>query len=109
MYNYELVDQFPTCLGLSVAQKGLGDVGGNKPDRCLWQMQGERLSVSCAELRTAVSKARRANRGQETMGFATPHGLLPLRALAGTAEKQKLEAEASESQLDHLGVCTNSI
>ena len=69
MYNYELVDQFPTCLGLSVAQKGLGDVGGNKLDRCRWQMQGERLSVSCAELRTAVSKARRANRGQETMGF----------------------------------------
>ena len=61
-------------------------------------MQGERLSVSCAELRTAVSKARRANRGQETMGFATPNGLLPLRALAGTAKKRKLEAEASESQ-----------
>ena len=61
--------KFSTCLGLSVAQKGLGDVGGNKLDRCLWQMQGERLSVSCAELRTAVSKARRANRGQETMGF----------------------------------------
>ena len=72
-------------------------------------MQGERLSVSCAELRTAVSKARRANRGQETMGFATPNGLLPLRALAGTAKKRKLEAEASEGNIYALRVCTNSI
>ena len=36
-------------------------------------------------------------RGKETTGFATPSGLLPLRALAGTAKKRKLEAEASES------------
>ena len=64
-----LLNKLLTCLVLSVAQKGFGDVGGNKLDRCLWQMQGERLSVSCAELRTAVSKARQANRGQETMGF----------------------------------------
>ena len=45
-----------------------------------------------------MSEREWGREGKETMGFATPNGLLPLRALAGTAKKQKLEAEASESQ-----------
>ena len=52
-----------------------------------------------------MSEREWGRKGKETMGFATPNGLLPLRALAGTAKKRKLEAEASESQLHYIGVC----
>ena len=57
----------------------------------------------------SVSEREWGRKGKETMGFATPNGLLPLRALAGTAKKRKLEAEASDSNIYALRVCTNSI
>ena len=69
MYCFEPAKQISDLFGFEACPKENGVARGNKLDRCLRQIQGERLSVSYAELRTAVRKARRANRGHETMGF----------------------------------------
>ena len=103
------LNKYPTCLGLKRRPKGIGG---------RWGKQARPLPVADAGRATFCELRRIANGSEQGKTSEQRTGDNGLRnsewspspaCTRWDSKKQKLEAEASESQLHHLGVCTNSI